>query len=203
MSEAVTPVSPLLPGPLAEQGFAIAARLQLAFPPSKFQFKYLPASIDRASWKEITQGNQPFIGLGFMGVSPTGEGKVYEGIASWMLLVAIRRQGTPKSRFYGDAQGLGVMVMATAAASVLQGCVAATGSITVGKIANAIAEAWSDDSAVVSLDLRIPLRLPLADAITKPGGLGLFEAMETTWNEPTSTGGSTDTYTSDWENPND
>lgn len=201
MSEAVTPVSPLLPGPLAEQGFAIAERLQLAFPPAKFQFKYLPANIDRAGWKEITQGNQPFIGLGFVGVSPTGEGKVFEGVASWMLLVAIRRQGTPRSRFYGDAQGLGVLVMATAAASVLQGFVAATGSVTIAKIANAVAEAWSDDSAVISLDLRIPLQLPLAEAITKPDGLGIFEALATTWNVPTD-GGSTDIYTSDWENPN-
>ena len=31
------------------QGQAIAARLQLAFPPSLFQFKYLPANPDRSS----------------------------------------------------------------------------------------------------------------------------------------------------------
>jgi hypothetical protein len=204
MSEAVTRVSPIPHGLLGRQGLAIAALLQLVFPPSLFQFKYLPANIDRAGWKEITQGNQPFLGLGFVNVMPKGEAdSVFNGVASWMLLTAVRRQGTPKSRFYGDAQGIGVLDMALAAVAVLHGQVAGTGSISVAKVANAVAEAWSEDSAVISLELKIPLTINMADAFTKPGGLGVFEELATTWNVPTDAGGSTDTYTSDWENPND
>ena len=203
MSEAVTPVSPLAPGPLAMQARAIAARLQLVFPPSKFHFKYLPAAINKDVWRDLTQGNQPFIGLGFANFSPTTEGAVLGGVASWMVLTAIRRVGQPASRLFGDAQApVGVLAMATAAAGVLQGFVAHTGSVTVGKIANTASEAFTDDSTVISIDLRVPMTLNVAELITRPDGLGIFEELSTTWNEPTASGGSTDIYTSDWENPN-
>ena len=151
----------------------------------------------------MTQGNQPFLGLGFVGVVPTGDGVVFTGIASWMLLVVVRQNaGTPKTLFYGDAApgSIGALKMAAVAAAMLQGFVAATGSVTVKKISNAVSDAWSDDCAVLALDLQVPVRLELDDVITAPA-LGLFTELAETWNFP-GPEGSQDMFTSDWENPN-
>jgi hypothetical protein len=186
---------------LAAQGRAIAARLQLAFPASLFQFKYMPANADRKAWQSLTQGNQPFLGLGFVGVAPKMDGRIFLGVASWMLLLSVRQAtGTPRSLFYGDAQGIGVLKMAGVAVAVLQGFNAATGAVEVRKVSNAVSEAWADDCAVIALDLAVPLRITLADTIQNPG-CGIFEEMAETWNFPTANG-STDVFTSDWENPN-
>jgi hypothetical protein len=198
-----TPVAMLDFDLISAQGKAIAARLQTVFPPSLFQFKYLPPNPggDRKAWASLVQGNQPFLGLGFVGVSPVADNPVFNGIASWMLLLAVRQAaGTPKTLFFGDAQGIGVLKMGFVATAILQGFNAATGAVSVAKMSNAISDAWSDDSAVLGLDLRVPLTIKLSDAIAKPGD-GLFEELNTIWNVPVPNG-SQDIYSSDWENPN-
>ena len=203
MSEvAATPLSLILPGALVTQGRAIAAMLGEVFPPSLYQFKYLPAKLNKVSWGHLTQGNQPFLGLGFDVIKPTTSGGVFSGVASWVLLAAVRANGTPQQRFYGDPQGIGVLSIATVAISVLQGRVAGgTGTIEVKAVMNVDAEEWSADSAVIGINLEIPLRLPLYDAVIKPADLGLFKEMLSTWAIPTPEG-SADIFTSDWTNPN-
>jgi hypothetical protein len=204
MSEAVSKLELRDWDAIGAQGKAISARLQLGFPPALFQFKFLPANAgaDKAVWKNLTQGNQPFLGLGFGGIVPKTDGRIFMGVASWMLLVSVRmNNGTPKSLFYGDKQGIGALKMAAAAASLLHGMNAATGTLTVAKIANSVSDAWAEDHAVIALDLLVPLTLRVDEAILKPDGLGLFEELLTVWNVPGPQGG-VDTYSSDWENPN-
>jgi hypothetical protein len=201
MSEvASNPVSQVLPGPLVAQATAITARLQLAFPPSLFRFKYLPARIDKSAWNDLTTGNQPFLGLGFRGFVPRQNARVLNGVAAWSLLCAVRRGGSPKDRYIGDTLGTGVLSMVPIAAAVLQGFVAATGSVEVTKITNVAADEWGGDSAIMELSLEVPVTFSLDEAIGNPA-TGIFKELAATWNVPTPAGG-VDIYESDWENPN-
>jgi hypothetical protein len=202
----VAPVTPLLPGLFAAIGDAITARLQLAFPPSLFRFKDLPPAFTPEVWRSLTEGNQPMIGLGFVGVKPISDTRVARGVAQFMLLIAKRGERTTRSLWYGDAQGAGVLAYAATAWAVLQGFNACTGPVDVASMNNTVAEAWKDNSAVIALDLRVPVTVQLADAISDPG-IGIFETLVAQWNVPTPVGatviaGSEDTYASEWDNPN-
>jgi hypothetical protein len=197
------PASPLLPGPLVAQGKGIERLLQLVFPPSYFRFKVLPPRITRESWKNLTTGNQPFLGLGWNGLLPDRAlNPQFIGGSSWTLLTSVRRQGTDAERYYGDAQGIGVMTMAGAAVSLLQGAVIEGGTMQVTKVTNVVADGWGDDCAIIALDLALSITLPLAQVIAAPPGLGLFEEMASAWGWSAQDGTEAN-YTSDWTNPND
>jgi hypothetical protein len=200
-----TQVAPLLPGLFAAIGDAITARLQVAFPPSLFRFKDLPPAFTEAVWDSLTSGNQPMLGLGFVGVTPTAETRVAQGVAKFMLLIALRGERTTRSLWYGDAQGGGVLAYAATAWALLEGFNACAGAVHVASINNTVADAWRKNSAVIALDLRVPVTVALPDGITPPS-IGIFETLAEQWNVPTPVGGaitgSEDTYTSEWDNPN-
>lgn len=196
------PASPVLPGPLVAQGNAIIARLAQVFPSTLFHFKFLPPKIDRAKWSMLQQGNQPFIGLGWNGVVPDkGDLPFLMGQNSWTLLVAVRAQGADLVRYFGDANGPGVMGLAAVAAAVLHRAPLATGAGQVTKISNVVADEWSGDAAIAAIDLLVPVSLPLHEAIIAPDGIGWFGVLAESWAAANNDGG-TAAYTSDWENPN-
>jgi hypothetical protein len=162
----------------------------------------LPGKINKAEWDKLTSGNQPFLGLGFNGIAPNKDnGGLFAGTASWMLMVATRHNGTPKDRYFGNAQYPGVTLFATTAIAILQGFDADTGSVTVSGCSNLSPDEWGGDSAIVGITLTVPLSLQVDTAILPPTGLGLFETLAETYNWPVSTG-STDFMTSEWDNPN-
>lgn len=173
--------SPLLPGPLVAQGQAIFERLGVAFPTTYFKQRFLPPKLNAKAWAEITTGNQPFLGLGWNGLAPTGDNSMMQGANSWTLLIAVRRQGTDLQRYFGDAQGPGVLTLVGVAAALLQGATCSGGTIRVAKVTNVAAEGWGDDCAIVALELLQAVTLPLADVITAPDGLGWFNDMITSW----------------------
>ncbi len=203
MPQNEAPCAPVVPGPFVQQGLAIQARLQLAFPPTKFYFKVLPPRIDAKKWARLTQGNQPFVGLGFNGFVPRKEvSGVLRGDASWMVLTAVRRDSTTdEARYYGDAFGIGALTMAPVAAAILHGYVCAGGTAQVDRLANVAADEWGDDAVICQVDLRIPTDLPLADMIINPGGAGWFGEMIDTWSW-TVADGTAGSSTSVWKNPN-
>jgi len=202
MSEAVATVGPLFPGPLAQIANGVAAQLQLGFPASLFQFKFLPGKLDKAGWKNITKFNQPFLGLGFGGImSANNSPRPFIGSSKWTLVVAVTRAGVqPGVLFYGDAQGPGVTLLATTAMSLLHGFNIAGGVALVESCSNIAPDEFGDDTALIAVNFSVPINLPLANTITEPV-LNLFEENAETWNWPTATG-STDFTTSDWINPN-
>jgi hypothetical protein len=200
---AVTRVTPAPFGPFNEARDAIVRRLQIAFPPSKFKYADMPADVTPEIWLNMTQANQPFLGMGFIGWTPSSESKLITGVAKFMLFIAVRGdQRTAQSLYYGDAQGSGVLQFAGVAAALLNGAPTPPGSVMVAGINSAIHPAWKQNSAVVALELRVAMAMVTAAMITAPSGLGMFEEMATTWNVPVPNG-SVDTYSSDWNNPND
>jgi hypothetical protein len=202
VSQAVQTVAPLFPGPLANIANAIQAQLQLGFPPSLFQFKFLPGKLDKAAWSKLTQFNQPFIGLGFGGITTVANGRApLIGQSKWTLVVAVRRSNiSPGVLFYGDAQGPGVTLLATTAMSLLHGFNCDTGTALVESCSNIAPDEFGEDSALIAINFSVPLTLDLPETITPPA-LNLFEENSETWNWPAGAG-STDFTTSDWINPN-
>jgi hypothetical protein len=201
MSGAQNPLALIFPGPVVAQGKLIQERLKLAFPANKFQHKFLPPRIDKAAWKDLTTSGQPFIGLGFQKISAQKiESRQFAGIAHWIALVAVRAAGRPDERYYGDAQGLGVLTLAPILVAMLQGWFSNTGTATVDGMANVASDEWADDSSIVQVSFSIPITLALPDLIANPGGAGVFAEMAETWVLGGVTGVTT-TYLSDWENP--
>jgi hypothetical protein len=206
VSQAQVNPTPLLPGPLTLQARAIIDRLQIVFPPSYYEFQYLPANITGKHWESIVQGNQPMLGLAFLGLAPVGENPVMNATAMWMVLCSVRRAGKPQDRFLSGKIGgkpvIGALDFASTAVALLHRANLGTGTGLVTKVTNAVSEAWAGDSAVMSIDLRIPLTLPAAGAFTTPEGLGLFQQLSTQWNEK-EPGGGVDTYSSVWVDQNE
>jgi hypothetical protein len=202
MSQSTDPVPDGL-GPFVAQGLAIQARLQTVFPAKRYYFKVLPPKLNARKWGELTQGNQPFLGLGFNGfLLGKMEQRELVGQASWMVLVAVRRaSATDQERYFGDKQGLGALTLASVVAPLLNGFLAATGTVVVTGVQNVAADDWGDDAVIIKVDLLVPATLRLSEAITAPGGLGLFEEMASTWNWPAQDG-TAGTFTSTWDNPN-
>ncbi len=196
------PASPIIPGFWVKQGQAIQARLQVAFPATLFHFKVLPPRITAQSWGKLTNGNQPFIGLGFNGfrVKSHAGGKLV-GETSWTVLTAVRRDGRVDSRYYGDGFGIGALTMAEVATAVLNNAAAATGKIEIASVANVAADDWGDDAVIIKIDLAVPVTMSLADEILAPAGLGWFDVMASTWGW-SAQDGTKASYDSEWNNPN-
>lgn len=197
------PASPVIPGLFVSQGKAIQARLQVSFPETLFHFKVLPPRIDVKKWNAITQGNQPFIGLGFNGFKPAQViSNQIKGSTNWTVLAAVRRgNATDLERYYGDAFGIGALTMAEVAATLLNGYGAPGGTVEVTSISNVAADDWGDDAVIMKIDLAIPTTLTLHAEILQPNGLGWFDVMASAWGWKADDGTSA-TYSSQWNNPN-
>lgn len=197
-----TPASPLIPGFFVQQGLSLQARLQIPFPPSLFMFKVLPPRLDAKKWGKLTMGNQPFIGLGFNGFRANGRTSGgLQGDASWVVIVAVRHgQATDRSRYYGDAYGMGALTLGEVAAAVLHNHNAPGGKVAVQALTN-VATDWDDDSVVLKIDLIIPLILALDTAILQPQGVGWFDVLANDFGW-SAQDGSEANYESQWSNPN-
>ncbi len=202
-AQRTAPASPIIPGIFVKQGEAIQARLQVAFTPAWCHFEVLPPRLTRNVWDKITQGNQPFLGLGFNGFKPTGSlGKPLMGEVSWTVITAIRRNSaTHMGRYYGDKYGIGALTMAEVAAALLTGYGAPGGTVKVVAIANVAADDWGEDSVIMKIDLLIPVKLRLGDEILAPEGLGWFDVLATTWGW-SAQDGTHASFNSEWDNPN-
>lgn len=195
--------SPIVPGFFVQQGLSIQERLQISFPPSLFMFQLLAPRIDARKWGELTQGNQPFIGLGFNGLQTGARtGGALQGDASWTVIVAVRNgDATDRSRYYGDRFEIGALTMAEVAAAVLHNYRTPTGTLNVHRLTNVVADDWGHDSVIVKIDLTVPVTLRLDNAILQPDGLGWFDVLANDWGW-SSQDGSPANYESQWSNPN-
>lgn len=193
----------LIPGDVVQQGEAILTRLATAFPPNRFQMRFLPTRVnDRKVWNTLVQGNQPFLGLGFEGiVAQKDETRSFRGMAVWLLLVAVRAVGRQEERYFGDAMAVGVLTLAPLAAAMLHGWAAGTGTAEVTKITNVNSDEWAEDCSIIAISFQVPIVLGLQRVIQQPEGLGVLAELSQTWVEGGPTG-ITASYLSDWENPN-
>jgi hypothetical protein len=199
MSGAITQI---VPGRLVLQYQAILARLALVFPATKFQTRMLPPKIDKSVWKTLTQGNQPFLGLGFKGfVNQKREASELAVFASWTLLVAVRASGTVETRYLGDTLSVGLLTLAPIAAALLHGwTINHAGTLLVTGMTHVAADEWTDDQAIMQIDFVVPMTLNFG-SVMDVSDVGFFQTLAETW-QVTPDGTLTATYTSEWDNPN-
>lgn len=176
-------VSAVAPGILAAIGSAVRARLELGFPPSRFEHQFMPAKISQAEWKSLMR-RTPFVGLGWNALDPTRDvGRLFTGESHWSLFLATRNSASIRGRYFGDAQGPGLFPLVTAAVAMLHGwTIPEIGSVAVTKAANVYAEGWEDESAIAAVDFCVATVIPVAGAVTAPWDLGTFEELGITWN---------------------
>ena len=178
------PVQPITPGPLAEIGRALQARLQLVFPVLRFQYDVVPAKITADIWKQLLK-RTPFVGLGWNMIRKSGgdDTRLFEGISSWSVFLVVKNPSSVSARYFGDAQGAGLFLLTQAAIGVLHGfTIPGYGSVQVSQAGNVYAETWDDDAAAVMLDLTVGTTLPLPEVVSAPGDLDEFAAMMAEWN---------------------
>lgn len=197
---ALTLLNPL---PLVSLGQALAARLQLAFDPKLFVHAIMPARLDARAWTELTR-RTPFVGLAFndMIAAPDMQRR-FRGATRWSVYLVVRNAAGPAGRYFGDAQGPGLLAMIQAATAMLQGTTlsdassAGLGSVSVHQAANAVAEGWEDGAAAIAaLDLQVPIDITL-DTTLDAAGLDA-DALKTTaitWDFLPATGSLTDIIT--------
>lgn len=139
-------------GPLFQMQQAIAARLQLAFPPPRFHHDILPAAPTPSMWSDLAR-RTPLIALGFVGVRPAlpNEARGFQARAEWRVVPVIRNAAGARARLLGDLQGPGQLGLLQVAIAALHGMtIDGVGAVEVTDAANLYAEGYADEAAALS-----------------------------------------------------
>ena len=173
----------LTPGPLNAIGRAIEARLATVFPATRFHYDVMPPRITQAAWKTLVR-RTPFVSLGWRGVQAAPEAaRLFKGVSQWSVFLVARNQGSISGRYFGDAQGYGLLTMAQVAIAALHGwTLPGFGSCLVTDVSNAAVEGWEDEAALAVVDLAIGTTIGIADVLGPPEELGEFLELQNVWN---------------------
>ena len=160
---------------------AIVARLRLAFPEPLFQLSLLPPAPKKRDMDAIVT-RKPFLGLAWTGMT-IDNARVLKGNGKWVLILVAQNQRSVDERLKGDALGIGLFGMVSAAAGVLHNySLADHGALSVASADGALIEDWGDDSlAIAALDLTMPGLILDADPADNPLD---FLRLGVTWNLP-------------------
>lgn len=172
------------PGPLQVMGDALAARLKLVFPETKFQHEMVPAKVDAKEWRQLTR-RTPFVGLAWNEVdaNPAG-GRPFDGHARWTVFLVTKNSRGVRERYWGDALAPGLFSMVHASISILNGyTIAAVGTAEVTRSTNLYAEGWDDNEmAMAAVDVTVGIAFDLADIVSPPDGLGVLNTLGISWD---------------------
>jgi hypothetical protein len=159
---------------------AILARLRLAFPEHLFQLSLLPPAPKKRDMDTIVT-RKPFLGLAWTGMTIENS-RLLKGSAKWALILVAQNQRSVDERLKGDALGIGLFGMVSAAAGILHGySLSEHGALAVTSADGALIEDWGDDSlAIAALDLTMPLILDV-DPADDPQD---YLRLGVTWNLP-------------------
>lgn len=174
-------------GPLPGIGRSIQARLQLVFPPAKFQFGIVPANVNHKQWNKLTV-RTPFIGLGWTSMQDRSESPLFKGISAWTIFIAVMNERGLTERYFGDAQAPGLLHLAQIAVAAVNGMQTmdasgnGLGSVFVRRVANAHGENFDENQAIAVLDCEVVTTIEPTDVMPAPGGLGQFQTLAIDWN---------------------
>lgn len=148
------------PGPLGAIALGIRARLELAFPPAKFSFQWMPGRVDKKVWMELTR-RMPMIGIGFTGLEAPQTTSFYAGSSHWMVYLATRNSNGAEAVLFGDKFAPGQLQLAEVAASLLHGfLVPCEGMARVQEVANSYVEDYEDAGlSITAISLNVPVDL--------------------------------------------
>lgn len=159
----------LRPGPLAQIGRGIEARLREVFPANKFTLGFVPVRLDRAVWHALIQ-RSPAIALGFTGFSNTQTTSDLAVISTWQLYIATKNANGAEALLFGDTLAPGQLAVAEVAAAVLHGTtLKGLGTIQVVSANNAYLEDETDQTvSLTAIDLTVKADLNLATVLGGP-----------------------------------
>ncbi len=163
-------MSGALSAPLADAGpvqlmtAALQARLQWAFPPTYFDFAFMPFKADRR-WFERCFRRCAGVALSWRGCEPTKSDAVpFTAHARFTVVLFAKNAGGVQQRYVGDGLGVGLFSMTRIATLALQGWTMPTaangwepqGAVIVDQVGNLYDEQWGDENtAIAGLDLSI------------------------------------------------
>ncbi|WP_439596461.1 hypothetical protein [Falsiroseomonas sp.] len=143
-------------GPLFAMFAGIEARLQAAFPPREFEHAVMPPRLSPSAWAKLVR-RMPFVGLGFVGATPSAaSGRRFDAGADWTLVMVNQNSRGHRERLLGDSLGIAQLGMAQVAAAALHGLtIPAVGTVSVTSLGNLWVEGWEAEGAnVTGLNLR-------------------------------------------------
>ncbi len=163
-------VQPIDPGALSLAATGLRDALQIAFPPQRFQFGFMPPRLSPREWSQLVN-RPPFVGLGWNEIKPTSNGgRLFKGEASFSVFLVIENKSGVRNRYLGDAQGPGLFQMLQAASIVLNGCtIPGVGSCFVTRASNAFAEGWeAENLAMAAVDVAVNVTLDVPTGLAGP-----------------------------------
>lgn len=137
---------------------AMSNRLRTVFPTSMFDLQMMPPAPSKEEWQRVTQ-RSPCIAIAWIGIEPKpGATRLVKGDAVWAIYLVVDNTVIPR-RYLGDARGVGLYGMVTAASYLLHGYTVdgvATLQVTeVGEIAKA---EWADATmAIAQITVKAPI----------------------------------------------
>lgn len=157
-------------GPLAKAGEAIRARLELAFPPAKFEHHWMPARLDREVWEQLTR-RTPMIAVGFNGFRKPETISSLNVISEWSVYVTTKNPSGQRNVLFGDKLAPGQLDLAGIGAAILHGfTIPAIGTIQVQSVANAMVEDYKEAGlSITAIELAVPVDLSLAKVLRGAG----------------------------------
>lgn len=155
-------------GPLERIGRRARERLEIAFPPAKFQHAYMPSRVTPQIWGELLR-RTPFIGLGWaqLGPKPGTPAGEFIGAAAWAVYLVVRNPAGQAARLFGDRQGPGVFKMTRAAIAMLHGApVPEVGTIQVLSAGHGFMDGYEkDDVSMAVVDFGCPANISVCNTL--------------------------------------
>ena len=182
-------VAAINPGVLGQIACALQARLQIVFPPERFQFDFMPPKLSSREWTALVR-RPPFIGLGWNELAQKSTpSRIFTGASTWPVFIVVNNQAGTRNRYLGDAQGPGLFALVQAAIIALNGFRLVDksgeplGSCTVQRAANAFAENWDADGyAMAAVDVSVVTEVTVPGAVVGPEAtFDLLKEIEASW----------------------
>lgn len=166
------------------------ARLRLAFPASHFEIQLMPAVPTKNEFDRITR-RRPFIGIAWAGFKPDTQARTLKGDASFIVYLVVDNQTSPAMRFMGDARGVGLFGMITAASALLHGwTLEDVGSATVTEVESLAKEDWGDDATAIA-GLGVAMPILVGSGFAAGAALDEFLRLNCAWLIPAPDGSPT------------
>lgn len=186
------------PGPLAAIAAGLRGRLELVFPPPRFDHQWMPPKMSKGAWDTMTR-RPPFIGLGFDRFYRVLTQNDLAVITEWTLCVVAKNERGLEWLMLGDKLAPGFFTLVEVAASVLHGyTIPGIGSVQVVSADHTKIEGDEDQTltmGVIALTVGADLRLKnvLGGGGVKPDNL-TTQSIEWTFGDA-DTVSQTDTIT--------
>jgi hypothetical protein len=128
----------------------ISSRLRTVFGPSLFDLQMMSPAPSKGEWQRVTR-RKPCIAIAWVGIEPKpGATRVVKGDAVFAIYLIVDNAEISR-RYLGDARGVGLYGMVTAASYLLHGhTIDDVGTLRVSEIGEIAKAEWADDTMAIA-----------------------------------------------------